>query len=170
MAEVETVRVLQVHQDLVHQRREWIFERIGWLLMGLLILGGLAGLSGPGPLSHATTGDPGSSVWAEYNRFERKQAPAILKVHVATGVASGDTVRLWIDRKFIEKIEIRHMDPEPRAVLAGTDRMTFVIGVTDAGSETLVTCHFEPNEHGPLPARLGLEGARELRFSQFIYP
>lgn len=72
---VKRIGDLDIAQDLEHQRREWVIERIGWAIMALILLAALAGLLGSGPLSNARIDHPGSHLSAEYNRFERYQSP-----------------------------------------------------------------------------------------------
>lgn len=42
---------LEVGEDVKFQNRWWVFERIAWVFMALLLLAALLGLLGPGLLS-----------------------------------------------------------------------------------------------------------------------
>ena len=161
---------LEIHQELSHERREWMIERIGWVAMALLLLTALIGLLGPGPLSSTTAGDRSSAIWAEYNRFDRYQAPILLRVHLGPGAAVGGKSRLWLNRGFIENVELRHIDPEPESVEAGPDRFVYTFNLPYTDRATAVTYHLEANRFWRMPIRIGLDGGPELQFSQFIYP
>ena len=169
MAGQEPTSVHDVVKDRDHQRREWIFERIGWVLMALLVLAALAGALGPGLLSHAVAGSPHSSLWVEYDRFERHSARARLRVHV-TG--EHDTLRIWLAREFLDRIDLRHVDPEPLEVVTARDRQIFVFARAPDAGPVEVIYHFEPTRIGSVVVRVGLEDASEtsLQFSQFVYP
>src|SRR3712207_4138009 len=51
MSETTRVGDLEVAEDLTFQRREWAAQRVGWVLLALVIAAALAGLLGRGPLS-----------------------------------------------------------------------------------------------------------------------
>jgi hypothetical protein len=170
MAKSKRVGDLEINQDLKHQQQEWLIERIGWSVMGLLVLAALAGLLGPGPLSSARTGDPGSSLWAEYNRFDRYQAPTILKVQVKPEEIADGNFRLKINRDFMEQIELRHIDPQPRSVEADSSSMTYNFNLPAVQQQVTILFHYEANAFGRLPVVLSLADGQQLNFSQFIYP
>ncbi len=160
---------LQIQQDLPHQRLEWKIERIGWVVMALVLLLALGGLLGPGPLSRATTSDRDSLLHVQYNRLARYQAPEQLVVRLGSGVAQAGKLRLWLNQEYVHNIELLHIDPEPASVEAGGDRLTYTFEVTGAG-QTTVVFHFEPNTFGRTAVAIGVEGGPEVGFSQFNYP
>lgn len=75
-------------------------QRIGWVFMGLLSLAGLLGLLGPELLSWAQVGKPEDGLWLKYERFERFQSSAQLRVHFKPESGTAGQVRIWIDRDF----------------------------------------------------------------------
>lgn len=170
MPEPKRVGDLEVTQDMRHQRLEWKIERVCWAVMALVAAAALAGLLGHGPLSSAVAGERGSTLWAEYNRFERYQGPTTIRVHLGAGASRDGQVRIWINRDLIENVELNHIDPEPESVEAGGDRFVYVFRVLDTTRPTSVTYHFEPNKYGTMPVRVGLDGGPELSFRQFFYP
>jgi len=170
MSEPKRVGDLEISQDLAHERREWMIERVGWAAMALLLSAALVGLLGPGPLSGATAGDGGSTLWVEYNRFERYQAPAMLRVHLGPGAARDGKVRLWLSRRYVENVELRHVDPEPDRVEVMHDRLIYTFNVPDPHRPTAVTYHLEANAFWSMPVGIGLEGGEHVAFTQFVYP
>jgi hypothetical protein len=170
MPKPKRVGDLEINQDLQHQRLEWKIERVGWVVMALTLLAALAGLLGSGPLSSATAGERGSALWVEYNRLERYQGPAMLRVHMGPGAARDGKARLWLSREYVENIELRHIDPEPESVEAAPDRLIYTFNLPDPTRPTAVTYHFEANRFWRMPVGVGLDGGPELQFSQFFYP
>lgn len=49
---------LEIEEDLRLQHRLWTAERVGWLMVGVLVLAALAGLFGTGPLSLSSVASP----------------------------------------------------------------------------------------------------------------
>ncbi len=159
---------LEIKQDLLHEKREWLVERIGWCIMGLLILAALLGLLGNGPLSSKIEGDKNSLLWVEYDRYGRYQAPAILKIHLKAGSSQAGQARVSVNRDYIENMEIQNIEPEPYKVEAGRDRLTYSFNISDPTQSTAVAFHLKANKYGSMPVRINLENGPELNFSQFF--
>lgn len=170
MPERRRVGDLEVSHDFDYQRREWVVQRLGWAAMGLVVLGGLLGVFGEGPLSKATTFSPDGLVRVEYDRFLQYHNPCSLRVIVEGGVAEQGVVRLWLGRDYVDRLEIQQVAPEPTFMEAAPDGHVFVFRVTDPDRPVLLNFQFEPDRRGPLPGRIGLDGCEPARFRHFVYP
>ena len=170
MTQLKRVGELEIQQDLPHERLEWRIERVAWVTMALVLLAGLLGLLGPGPLSSATADARDSALRVEYNRFERYQSPSMLRVHLAPGAARDGKARLWLSRGYVENIELRHIDPEPESVEVEHDRLIYTFSLPEATRPTAVTFRFEGNKFWRLPVSVGLDGGPHLNLRQFFYP
>ena len=60
---------MDIEQDLSFQHREWRRERIGWVVIGLILLAGLLGLFGHHPFARATSQTAKGQLTVEYDRF-----------------------------------------------------------------------------------------------------
>jgi hypothetical protein len=170
MSEIKRVGDLEIGQDMPFQKLQWTIERIGWIVMALILLAAFIGLIGPGPLSSTAAGEKGSQLWAEYNRFERYQSPNSMVVHVGAGSAQAGDLRLSLKRDFVENIQLDHISPEPKEIEASADQFTYIFAAPDPTHPTTVTFHYEPNKFGQMPVRIGIEGGAALSFWQFYYP
>lgn len=171
MSEIERIGDIEIYQDMAAQQREWAIRRVGWAAMLLFVLAGLAGLLGPGPLSRRVAGTRDSALWAEYNRFERRESPSVMRIHLGAGATHDGKARLSLNRYFIEHVHITGIDPEPEAVEAGADRFTYVFTMPDAALPTTATFRLEPSTYWRMPVRVWLDGGpRQLRFEQFYFP
>lgn len=166
----ERVGDLEIPQDIRFEKRDWTFQRIGWIGMLLVALAALAGLLGPGPLTRMTAGQKDSALWVEYYRFERVEAPTDLKINIGPGAASGSELRLWIDRGYVENAEIEELSPEPNRYEAGPDRMIYIYGLADPSKATAIRVRFRGQQPGSREGKLGIEGGPEVSFGQFFYP
>jgi len=169
MAKREAATGLDCAQDLPYQRREWFVERVGWALMLLLVLAALLGLLGSGPLSQAVASATDASMQVEYPRFDRYQSPTELRVHLQP-TPGMDTGRLWLDREFIDRVQLARIDPEPLATAVAPDRFVYSFGLLPADAPVTITFHLEPNRFGRMPVRLGLVDGPELAFTVFVLP
>lgn len=160
----------QIDQDLKFQRCQWRAQRIGWVLMGLALLAALAGLLGPGPLSRSVAADASGLLHVEYNRFDRASSPTTLKIRLGPGASRGGSLRLWIDRSFVELVEIKDIQPTPAHVAVDGHRLVYSIEIADPASESAVVVNFEHQRFGRQRAALGLVGGPHVDFKQLVYP
>lgn len=167
MGRDRVVRGTDIEEDLQHQILEWKIERVGWVIWALVLLAGLAGLLGGGPLTESIAGDRTSALWVEYQRFERYQAPTKMVVHVKS---PDPQIRLWINYGFVTKVDLTHIDPEPERSEVGANRYTFPANITDKNQDVVLTVYFRANEYGMMHTELGLENGPSVRFSQLVYP
>jgi hypothetical protein len=156
-------------EDLAHERVVWKMQRWGWAVLTLILLAALIGFLGHGPLSKAKAGQPKSVLWAEYDRFGRHHASAVLKVHLG---ASGATSlpAIWIAREYLDQVEMEQIYPAPERVKVAEGRLIYIFDLARTNEQTEITFHLKPSGFGKKSVKLGLVDGPELQFSQFIYP
>jgi hypothetical protein len=159
---------LDIDQDLEFQRRDWTFERVGWIVMLLLLVAALVGLLGQGPLSKSERASPDNSLRVEYDRFERHGASAELTLFVRRDSAAGPAVSVWVKDDFLRGIQLDQIAPEPVRQVSVGDRTLFDIAV--AGDSARLTLAFRPKKWGARRIELGIMGREPLTLSQFVYP
>lgn len=170
MSSVPRIGDLELEQNLKIQHREWTFERIGWICMGLVILAACLGFfGGAGLFLRGTAGSP-TSFQIEYDHFARFKAPTMLRATVAPGAS--DTVRIWLDTVYLRNFQIEQITPEAHSVEAGPDRIVYTFVRAAVGGPLEVTIHVTTEAIGRVMGRGGLISAQgeTVRFSQFIYP
>ncbi len=167
---MQQVGDLELNQDLDFQRASWTVQRIGRAIMVLVTLAALAGVFGRGPLSRATAGDESALLQIKYNRFERRHGPTQMEIQVGQGAIQGDTIRLWVDREYLQGNQVESVVPEPDSMEARPDRMIYVFKVNQPGAGTTITFNMNPQQIGPRTVRVGLDNGQELSFRQFVYP
>jgi hypothetical protein len=161
---------LDIGQDLQFEKRWWKIERTGWTIILLVLIAALLGFLGPAPLTKKIAGQRNGPLWLEYYPFERYQAPVELGVQVRPGAVNEKVIRLWLDRHYVEAIEIEHIDPEPESVEIAGDRFVYTFKASDLRQNAKIMFHLEPNKFGKARVRLGLVDGPEIAFTQFIYP
>jgi hypothetical protein len=174
VAGVAKVRIdgLEIDQDLDFQRRSWIVQRIGWALMFLIVLAAVLGLLGPGRLSHGRADAPGA-MSVEYQRLSLYETPDTLTVRLEPAVTAQDTVRVALDRGFLDSAKMTSVLPPPVRVEAAAGRLVYVFAVAERGTPMTITFGFEPQVIGPRRGVVALEGAPaggSVTFRQFVYP
>jgi hypothetical protein len=155
----------EIEEDLPFQHRNWRAQRIGWALLGAVVLAGLAGLLGSGPLSSAQH-SRGAGLTVKYERFVRHGAPS--KIEVTVGKPAR-TVRIAISRSFLETLEMRQLLPSPGQVRAGDGFVVYVFEPVGSGPMR-VTFVFQPDQLGSHEAQIAVDDGPELTIRQFTYP
>jgi hypothetical protein len=158
---------LEVAQDIRHARREWAVERWSWLLGVVLLAAALAGPTGEGPLSHARI-ERGPLV-LEYQRFERYRTPSELRLFVSPGATRDSSIRIWVDREYVERLHPLRITPMPAAEAHGPNRIVYAVDV-DGARDVRITFDFHPARRGIARGRVGIVGGPEVEFRQLIYP
>ena len=162
---------IEINEDLDFQRRSWKVQRIGWMVMLLAVVAGLAGLFGRGPLSSAELGAEGSAIRVEYERFVRRDAPSLLTVHFGRDAIGADsTVKVWIDREWLAGMEVTAITPEPEETETGATRLHYTFRVDPSSPPARIAYNLETRSIGPLTGRVGLVNGPTYSFAQFAYP
>jgi hypothetical protein len=170
MTTKQRVKDLEIHQDLDFQQRDWRLQRIGWLALGLVIIAMLLGLGGTGVLAQAKVGQQDDPLEVEYKRFSRSQSPVSLRLWVQATPDEQQTVKFWIDRRYLSQFQIEQVTPQPDSEELTPERLVYSFKVVEAGQPVEVTFHLKPTDFGLVQGEVGLPGQPGLRFSQFIYP
>lgn len=164
----ERVGDLEVAQDLEFQRQEWRIQRVAWVMMALVLLAGLAGLLGSGPLAHASTEADGLTV--AYDRIVRARAPIEVRFVLAPDLVSSGRAEIWIDRSMLDKADIQRIVPEPESEQAGADRVVFVVAATEPGALVEVAFGLEAHDPGGFAADAGIVDGPRVALSGFVLP
>lgn len=165
---LERLGSLEIDEDLVFERRQWAVQRVGWVVMLLILVAGLIGLLGPGPISHAQVSS--GALAAEYERVVRKQAPSELHVRLEPGAAPEGEVALLIAQDYLDKVEIRHVLPEPSEMATAPDGTIFRFTVDAPDQPSEITFDIEPSEPGVARGQIGLLEGDGVTIEQVIFP
>lgn len=163
-------RDFQLNEDEAFVRKQYVVQRIGWVLMAALVIAALMGAFGRGPLSHKTAHSADRSLSVEYDRFCRSQAQTELKLTASENSVTGGTLRLGLDRKYMSTFEVVDINPRPERTDLSSEHATLVYRVPKHGGPLVVKLILEPTEPGWLEAAAGIEGKDRIVFKQFVYP
>lgn len=164
----ERVGDLEIGQDLEFQRRAWAAQRVAWVVMLLLIIAALLGLfGGAGPLSSMTAGSETDGLQIEYQRFIRQGKPMSLIVQATAGQ---DSLRLQIDRNYLDSFQIEQITPNPDQVTARDGQIIYIFASENPGDLIKIKFNLRPEQIGSVSGQIGLDRGETLTVNQFIYP
>ena len=164
MTEVAPEGPTRDREDMSYHRRNWAVQRTGWLLMALLLLLGLLGGLGGGPLARTTRGAGGFSM--RYDRVVRLSAPTtwVLRIPAATA----GRVELTLEDSLLARIEIDGWSPPPDRVTATSQGQRLEFLTPDNGSAT-IRFQFTPKRLGRIRTDVG-GGANTIALSMLVLP
>jgi hypothetical protein len=168
MSDPHEVGDIQVNEDLSFLRKEWRFQRIGWIAMLLFVLLGLSGALGRGPLSKATVGDA-ATLAVSYDRIIRHSSEGRLEIIVGSTLRT-DTLRIFITSAYLKEFEIRDIIPEPvsSGVRGPYVYYDFVRERRAISSE--INIQLSARSYWMKRAHVFTSGTPPLRVDQFILP
>lgn len=171
MEEPQKVGDLEIHQDLEFETRNWRVQRLGWALMGLMVLAGLAGLFGRGPLSHAEATSGGGALTVKYERFVRHAAPSEVEFVVQPSAIEGGVVRLLVSRAFLQGLQVEGVEPPPETAALSGDYLLYAFPAGPSGREARILFRIVPDHYLLRRAEVTLPDGRErVWFRQFVFP
>lgn len=168
MADIKSEGDLEINQDLRFQRKEWVFERWGWIAMVMLAIAALLGLFGDGLLSNATAKNEVLQV--QYGRFEREFAPAHIEIQFDSQKANNEGVKLQVDRELLSFYNVEQITPEPDSTVLFPDHVTYIFKIAPGSGPFQVTFELQGNQIGIARGKIGVENGPVVDISQFMYP
>ena len=149
-----------VEKEINFQKKEWVIYRIAWVLMGLFLIAGLAGLWGSGPLSKRKVQVKNFTL--EYERFGRVQKSFKLFLHLNSNKTS-PSVR--INNDYFKSMQL--VDIVPRPVLMKVIDKDLILEFGPAKNGT-ITFIIDPWKMGNHQLEITVDGRKE-KVNQYIY-
>jgi hypothetical protein len=145
------------------QRRTWLIERIGWLVLALIVLLALLGLFGSGFLSKRSV--EAGTLTIQYERFQRATRLVQFTFHFAPSPNSER--RLQLNAAFQRNYEIGSIQPPPARSSADGLNLTFA---APPGNPADVVIWAHPRAYGTTRFEIRVDDEPPLTFSAFVYP
>lgn len=148
-----------IREDMRFQRRYWLFERIGWAILALVVAAATAGIFAGGPLSAAAgTGD---GFDATYERFARRGIDLTMTVTLPAGRT------LWVQG--MGGFDVAAIDPTPATVRS--ERGGLAYDFTPGGGMIVATFRLKPRDWGRQRLMLAATpDAPPTALDIFVYP
>jgi hypothetical protein len=140
------------------QRRYWLFERVGWTLLLLVIGAAAAGAFSGGPLSAATVA--GAALSAHYERFARRG----VDTRVTVTLSAHSTLRV----QGADGFDVAAVEPRPAAVRGDRGGLAYDFAAGDGA--TTVTFRLTPRRWGMQHLRLAADAGAPATLDILVYP
>jgi hypothetical protein len=148
-------------------RRGWIFERVGWSTMAVILAAAAVGLFGGDGWLAESEAAAGDDLIVRYSRFCRARSPVELTVE---WVPRTPEPKLWIARSYLDEFEIEEIHPAPSAVTLQTDRVDYAFRSGRPAARVEVTFRLKAEHGGPYRGRIGVDDGLEVEVRQLVFP
>ena len=151
------------------QRLEWFLQRVGWALWALVLVAGLAGLLGSGPLSSTESISADGTLAVSYDRYLHYHSPSSWKLTLKPEEATGE-FEVEIARSLLDAVEVQRVEPEPFKCELRDDSVVYSFHLSPGASTGHVVVHLEYDQFGTAAGFIRLGDSEPVRVEQFAYP
>ena len=155
---------LQIDEDPEFQRKEWLAQWIGLVLLGVFVITAALGLTGAGGFLSKGAAGEGTVLFVEYERIVRRGAHSTIQLHVRR---RSPEVRFWLSSSYLEHVTIAGVFPGPELISEEPGR--FVYTVKGLSQDALVTLDVAHRSFGRIEAEVGLADGPSVRFTQWAW-
>jgi hypothetical protein len=155
------------YEQTAHHSLGWFFERVGWALMGAVVLAAALGFFGNGLFSTADVVSPEGNLAVRYERYWRAGAPS--EVELRWPAEAGEAT-IWIEGQYLDNFEVGGVDPAPAAVAIGAERSYYTFNVQERSTAARVSFRLEPRRAGSFAGMIGRVGGGTVAIEQLVFP
>jgi hypothetical protein len=168
--ELSRVGDIEVGYDLTFERRWYRVQQGCRYGAAILLVLGVAGLFGRGPLSRTTSESDDRRVALRYERLARARTPAPMELMVRGPAAASGKLRVRIHGAVTERTRLQQFMPEPVAIAASGNDLILEFETQPSSSSTRITFLQEPLGAGRVDGEVRVDQAGSARLSQLVLP
>jgi hypothetical protein len=159
---------LELEQDLQFQYRHWRVERIGWVIIALVVCAGLLGLFGHHPFIRAVAQAPDGQLLIEYDRFVRYESNVDFRVALTSDRDGGGVTRIWFDEEYLDSINVLAISPMPLRGEAQEGKRAFVFQTNGDRFTASFSAQFKTI--GMVHGRVNADKGQTVVLSHLVWP
>lgn len=156
--------------DMDFENQWWRVEVSIWVFLCVLVLTGVLGLLGRGPLSRGTRGSNDSFLVVNYQRIARYKTPEEMTVRVGPELYRNGKIYLWLNRAVVEKMGLQRIIPQPLESMPGEDGIGYIFSVSDPSKPTLIYFAKEASSPGVFVEELKVDPEHDLFMRSVVLP
>lgn len=153
--------------DPSFERREIIFERTGWLIMGMILVAAALGLFGNGLLSQTVLEK--DQFRMVYDRFLHFGDLTSLTIEIPPHRSDAGVIAVAFSNSYLHNFRIEKIVPDPESTAHGEETL-FWFTATNTGEPVTVQIRLEPQKVGSMEGKIFVNGEMGYTFQQFVYP
>lgn len=151
---------MEINEELEMHEKGWIIQRVGWVILLLIMAAGALGLFGEGWLSDQTPSN--GDVKVEYQRFYRYESEMKILIESRRHIST-----VSLPQQYIKDFRLLRFEPEPENNTTNNGEVTF--NFLPAQNQ-VVTVYIIPKTYGSIEGTLKVNGTINFNLHHFIYP
>lgn len=160
---------LEIEKDLNFQYRTWRIQRIGWIVMALIICAGLAGLFGHHPFTKKTKETANKELSVEYTPYTRYESQDDLRVRFTSDPSHlTQIIRLWFDEAYLDSLNVVAVSPLPLRGESRKGQRAFVF--QSDGRPFTATFSVQLHKFGVVQGSIATDTGEVLPITHFVWP
>ena len=163
-------REIEISEDIAFQRRSWQAQRVGRLLVFLLVGAALTGVVGGGGLANVTITAPDGTIAVEHRRVLRNHADAPLDVRVSGDSSVAAPLTLWLSRELVRSLDLERAVPATTKEWSEDGRVMLEFAPPPSGRGGEIRLHLRTRNPGRLEGELGVVGGGAVRLRFMVLP
>jgi hypothetical protein len=167
-------------EHLPQERREWLIQRIAWVVLTAVVIAALLGAFGHGWMSRASVESAGGSVLIEYDRIIRLHDRTKVTLTLNRWVPDGDgNAMVTLAGSYLEHFGVESITPEPEEQQSAPGEFVLKFKPAGEGVPVRVELRLKVERLGAIPGIVRAAGrpgsgaelrGEEVRFEQFALP
>jgi hypothetical protein len=151
---------LQLDEELKLHRRGWVIQRVGWVIMFLIIIMAALGAFGEGILSEKKVKQGNINI--EYQKFFRYETEMKILLESPQHISS-----LSFPQEYLKEFRMLRIEPEPDN--NSTINSEVVYNFLPSNNR-IVTVYLIPKNYGSIKGYIKVNGGATTELNHFIYP
>ncbi|WP_439212704.1 hypothetical protein [Duffyella gerundensis] len=164
----EQSRSYPLQEDMRWQRREWRLQKVGVVMLFLIVIAGACGLFSRGFLSEQQVRSGDRQLQVEYERFGRQLSTMNMAIRLQQ--LEGERFTLRIDRGAIDNFQLQTVQPQPLIARSQGHDLLLTWALPAQQHNASVWLTWQPLGFGHFHSTVSLEHGATVAFSQLIYP
>ena len=150
----------ELDEQLSLQKKGWVVQRVGWVMMLVVMIAGATGLFGNGLLSDKTVSSGNTK--AEFERFYRYETEMKVLVESAEHISS-----ISFPQHYLKDFRIVRFVPEPfnNNTTRNEVRYNFL-----PGENRIVSVYLIPKHYGAIDGLIKVNETTSINLDHFIFP
>jgi len=149
------------------QRLTWRVERLGWIALALVLVAGILGVFGSGPLSSTRAGGAAAGLFVEYERFAR--FGAVTRINIVADSSTSGTATLAVAGDVIDSLALDAVHPRPVEQRSTQTGANWVFRA-DPGGPLRIALNARPTRPGLLRSSFAIDARPPVPILQVVYP
>ncbi len=152
---------LELNEEIKLHEKGWVIQRVGWVILLLVVLAGAVGVFGSGFLSKRSPVAGGIKV--EYERFFRYETE--MKILVQSSAEPITTISF--PQSYLKDFRLIRFVPEPHY---NQSTPADVLYYFQGGQNQIVSVYLIPKDYGPVKGDMRVNNNHIIHLDHFIYP